>query len=45
MQRETPKPPNLNAFTATQGIAHEVQQVLNREFNVFRRQVFLFSGN
>ena len=45
MQRETPEASNLDALPLGQRIAHQIQQVLDRKLDVFRRQVLLLAGN
>ena len=45
MQRKAAKAPYFNAFTPGERIAHQIQQVFDCKLNVFRRQVFLLSGD
>lgn len=45
MQRKAAKPTNLNALASRERIAHQIQQVLNCQLNVLRRQVLLLPGD
>src|SRR5262245_31693464 len=41
MERKTPEAADLDAFAARERVAHDLEQVLDRQLHVFRRQVFL----
>ncbi len=45
VQRKTAEAPDLDALPLRQRIAHQVQQVLDRKFDVFGGQVLLLSGD
>ena len=45
MQRETAESADLDTLSGCQRITHDLQQLLHREFDIFRRQVFLFGRN
>ena len=45
MEGKAAEAPNLNSLPFRERIAHQVQQVLDRQLDILRRQVFLFAGN
>jgi len=45
MQRKTAKSTNFNAFTPGEGVTHKIKKVLNRQLDVFCRQMLLLSGD
>ena len=44
MQRKAAEASNLYSLSPGQGVAHQVQQVLDGQLNVFRRQMLLLPG-